>query len=156
MSSIPDYERRENDGSPVELQPSWTAKVRWAAIAIFWLEMLFVGWTAFFGGLFQSQVSRLLMVNDKVLHITAFAVLTLTALFLWKSTRLVVLMLVSWALAVEAIQSVIPGRESSFNDAIASTCGLLVGLMIYRAIAAYAPKAVPGVSFSPRSSPRSS
>lgn len=104
---------------------------RRVVIAVFWLEVAVLLWAASFGGGFQGQVTQLLGVNDKVVHALAFALLAMTGFILWNAPRIVVPALLALALAIEAMQSLVPGRTPSLWDFAASAAGIAVGAVFW-------------------------
>jgi VanZ family protein len=74
---------------------------------------------------------------DKVLHCGAFAALACTACLATPRTRralvAVVAALLLYGVAIEALQSLIPGREASGLDLLADGLGIAAGLACARA-----------------------
>lgn len=110
--------------------------MRWLVLAVFWLEIALVSWSASFGGSFQAGVTHMFGLDDKMLHFLAFAVVALTALWLWKPAWLVVAVLFVFAASIEAVQRTLPGREASLADLGASAAGLLAAWALFRAAGA--------------------
>lgn len=74
---------------------------------------------------------------DKVGHFAAYTSLFTLALLAFQPTRTRIatfLFAVGLGIALEWLQSFVPGRETSALDAIANITGLLFGILIYRAL----------------------
>lgn len=72
--------------------------------------------------------------NDKIGHALAYAVLTLNSLLLFKKFNRNAIIMIScilgYGILIEFIQGFI-GRESSFNDFLANTIGVVVSLICF-------------------------
>lgn len=110
--------------------------MKWLVLAVFWLEIALISWSASFGGSFQAGVTHLFGLDDRMVHFLAFAALALTALWLWRPAWLVVAVLFVFAASIEAVQSALPGREASLADLGASVAGLLAAWALFRAAGA--------------------
>lgn len=72
---------------------------------------------------------------DKINHFLAYAILSLNFGFISTKNRSYLLgipLLISYGLLMEFFQGFVPGRDPSFYDALANTCGVLIGFIIYR------------------------
>lgn len=67
--------------------------------------------------------------NDLVMHVVAFAVLSLV-LSLVLRPGFVLLLSVGLAIAVELAQLFVPGRSTTFADLVASLAGVALGVII--------------------------
>lgn len=111
--------------------------MRWLVLAVFWLEIALISWSASFGGSFQAGVTHMFGLDDKMLHFLAFAIVGLTALWLWKPAWLVIAILFVFAASIEAVQRALPAREASLADLGASAAGLLAAWALFRAVGAF-------------------
>lgn len=100
------------------------------------MEAAAILWGASFGGAFQARVTQVSGLGDKALHALGFAAIALTALWLWKPAWRTVSILFVFAAAIEAVQSLLPGRDASLADLAASTAGLVAAWTLFQAAAA--------------------
>jgi VanZ family protein len=71
--------------------------------------------------------------GDKVAHIIAFACLAYTAARGWpQRTRVIVLTLAAYGVAIELLQALTPLRSASLSDVAADIVGVAVGLALAR------------------------
>ena len=96
-------------------------------VATFLLAATMVAYAASFGTGFQATVADRLAVNDKTLHLIAFAGLTFQAQILWRPSLRVVPGLAGLAVLLEGLQWLLPEREVAFIDLIASLAGVALG-----------------------------
>lgn len=104
---------------------------RWAQITGFGL---YVGLIIFLS-LSPSETTIKLQSWDKVGHLLAYTVMVLVAFLTFSSHngRIVSLIfIIGLGLLLEWLQSFVPGRLVSWNDALANGLGVLLGLIIFR------------------------
>lgn len=68
--------------------------------------------------------------QDKVSHFIAYFFLTLNALLISEKHIKSILLIILYGIALECLQSFVPGRFPSYNDIIANSLGSLSGLII--------------------------
>ena len=84
------------------------------------------------GGPVMTQVARL-HVSDKILHFSAYAVLSIIPALAFQRRRSVLLTaaaLVVLGLALEFAQHIVPGRSTDMRDELANTAGVAAGILV--------------------------
>ncbi len=67
--------------------------------------------------------------NDTILHIGAFAALSIVSLMIWRPTITVFLALLCAGAAIELMQIFVPGREVGLSDMAANCLGIAMGFI---------------------------
>ena len=99
----------------------------------FSFSIILIGITLF--SLLPPKSGLELRESDKLNHFLAYAILSLNFGFISTKNRYYLLgipLLISYGLLMEFFQGFVPGRDPSFYDALANTCGVLIGFIIYR------------------------
>jgi len=112
----------------------------WRRTAVYWLAALAVYWLVLFIGthLPTQQVSGVAMANDKVLHATAYAVLTTLVCIAWRRVggslglrgRLVIAAVVLTYGAIDEFSQPYFGRSCDLLDWIADGVGVTLALVV--------------------------
>lgn len=69
-------------------------------------------------------------IHDAVVHMAAFAVITIVAAGAWQLKMSFIIQLVLFALALELAQTAVPGRVVNLVDAAANLGGIVMGLFV--------------------------
>ncbi len=103
-----------------------SARRRWAWLTL--LLLVYVSWEA----LSPSAKGLGMQHFDKVLHVSAFTTLALTASLSLPAMSRVALSVAAALLAygglIEILQRYIPGRDASWGDLAADLCGIALGM----------------------------
>ena len=70
-------------------------------------------------------------IQDPIVHLAAFAVITVIAAGAWQLNASIIVPLVLFALALELAQYFAPGREVSLTDAAFSLGGVMMGSLVF-------------------------
>lgn len=82
----------------------------------------------------SEQVSFTANFWDKGLHIFAysgFSILLFWAFSKWTHRIVGLLLLSGYGIAIECLQGLSPGRDSSINDVLANSAGLFIGAFLF-------------------------
>lgn len=72
--------------------------------------------------------------KDKISHFIAYFTLSINAFLAWRisiKSIWLILVLISYGLLLEFLQGFVPGRDSSWMDALANSAGVLIGALTF-------------------------
>lgn len=101
-----------------------------ALLFLFLAELALIIYGASYGRALHRGVMELTGVTGIALHMAAFAILTITALLIWKRSLKLLGALVLAAIGLEVAQIFLPNRDAYVSDAAASMTGLFIGWMM--------------------------
>lgn len=112
-----------------------SAQHRWGSGAVvlfllFLTELALLVYGATYGRALHRGMMDLTGITSIGLHISAFAVVTITALLMWERSLKLFGALALLAIGLEVVQIFLPNRDAYVSDAAASLTGIFLGGVI--------------------------